>query len=229
MVKTKMTTRIACCVTIALGSVAHAAQQRSTSAAGERGDLDEVRKVSSLIGTDVKNRANTKVADLRDLVLSPDGEILYAILGYGGVGGVGETYTAAPFDALQLRHVNGKWTVGIDRTAEAFKQAPMIQSQNYRELTDQQWVARASRFFRRSVESKVEREGSTTAAHREPKAVEWVLLASKIRSAKLKNTQHEELGKVEDLLLDRMDRVVFAVAGKGGVLGVGQVEMSAWH
>ena len=99
MLNTKMTARIACCMAIAFGSVALAAQQRSTSAAGERGDLDEIRKVSSLIGTDVMNRANTKVADLRDLVLSPDGEFVYAILGYGGVGGVGESYTAAPFEA----------------------------------------------------------------------------------------------------------------------------------
>ena len=121
-----------------------------------------------------------------------------------------------------MRHTDGKWTVGIDRTAEALKQAPTIQSQNYRELTDPQWVARANQFFRRSVESKAEREEGTGAAHREAKAVEWVLLASKIRSAKLKNTQNEELGKVEDLLLDRMNRVVFAVAGKGGVLGVGE-------
>ena len=102
------------------------------------------------------NRANTKVADLRDLVLSPDGEILYAILGYGGVGGVGETDTAAPFDAFQVRHVSRKWTVGIDRTAEAFKQAPTIQSRNYRELTDPQWVARADQFFRPRDESKAD-------------------------------------------------------------------------
>jgi hypothetical protein len=147
--------------------------------------------------------------DVRDLVLSPGGDVQYAILGVGGLGGVGGTYTAAPFDALNVRHTGGKWAVALDRTAEDLKRAPTIRSDNYSELTDPQWVDRAHAFFCPPDAPK-------------SRPVESVLLASKILSAKLKNAQNEDLGKVEDLLLDGKHRVVFAVVGRGGVLGVGE-------
>jgi hypothetical protein len=209
MLDTKTTARIVCCVALALGTVAIAAQQRATPAEGQRGDLDEIRKVSTLIGTNVMNRANNNVvADVRDLVLSPGGDVQFMILGHGGVGGVGETYTAAPSDALEVRQIDGKWAVSLDKTAEDLKKAPTIKSDNYRELTDPQWVDRAHEFF--------------CPRDAKERPVEWVLLASKIRSAKLKNTQNEELGKVEDLLLDRAHQVAFVIVGRGGVLGVGE-------
>jgi hypothetical protein len=207
---------------LALDTAALAAQRRSTPTSGERGDLDEIRGVSALIGTHVMNRANTKVADLRDLVLSPGGDVLYAVLGRGGVGGIGETDTAAPFDALEVRHADGKWAVNLDMTADDLKKAPTIQSKNYRELTDPQWVARIRQFFRPRGESKAQAEEGTGPAQRERRADEWVLLATKIRDARLKNPQNEDLGKVEDLLLDRMHRVAFLIVGRGGVLGVGE-------
>src|SRR5262249_20572552 len=40
--------------------------------------------------------------------------------------------------------------------------------------------------------------------------------------AKVKNARNEDLGKMEDLLLDRTHRVAFAIVGRGGVLGVGE-------
>jgi hypothetical protein len=209
MLNIKRTAKLTCCMAIVLGTVAMAGQQRGTPAGGERGDLDEIRKVSTLIGTNVMDRANAKVADVRDLVLSPEGDALYIVLGHGGVGGVGETYTAAPFDALKVRHADGKWAVDIDRTAEDLKKAPTIQSENYRELTDPQWVDRAHQFF-------------CPAGAPKDRPVEWVLLASKVRSAKVKNARNEDLGKVEDLLLDRTHRAAFAIVGRGGVLGVGE-------
>jgi hypothetical protein len=222
MLDIRMTAKLACCMALALGSAAMAAQQRSTIASEERGDLDEIRKVSTLIGTDVMNRANTKIADLRDLVLSPGGDVLYAVLGHGGVGGIGETQTAAPFDALEVRHANGKWAVNLDMNAEDLKQAPTIQSENYREFTDVQWMSRVHQFFRTRGEPKTRPEAGTTPAQREPRALEWVILATKICASKVKNLQNEDLGKVEDLLLDRMHRVAFLIVGRGGVLGVGE-------
>jgi hypothetical protein len=212
MLNTKMTAKLACCLALALGTAAMAAQQRDTLAGAERGDLDEIRKVSTLIGTHVANRADTKVAAVRDLVLSLKGDPLYVILGYGGVGGVGETYTAAPVAVLEIHHTGGKWAVQLDRTAEDLKKAPTIQSENYRELTDPQWLERSHEVFCPRGAPK-------------DRPVEWVLLASKIRSAKLKNPQNDDLGKVEDLLLDRALRVAFVIAGRGGVLGIGEQYM----
>jgi PRC-barrel domain len=222
MLNTKTTVKLACSIAFALGTVALAAQQKATLAGGERGDLDEIRKVSTLIGTHVMNRANTKIADFRDVVFSPEGAVMYAVLGYGGVVGVGETLTVAPFDALEVRLADGKWAVNLDMTAEDLKKAPTIQSENYRELTDPQWIARVDQFFRPRIESPGKSEPGTVPAQRERRPVERVLLATKLRAAKPKNSQNEELGKLEDLLLDGRNRVVFVILGRGGVLGVGE-------
>jgi hypothetical protein len=200
MLNIHMTARLACFLAIVLGTVAMEAQQRDSPAGGERGDLDEIRKVSTLIGANVMDRTNTKVADVRDLILSPEGDVLYIVLGRGGLGGVGETYTAAPFGALKVGHADGKWAVDIDKTAENLKKAPTIQSENYRELTDPQWVDRAHQFF-------------CPAGAPKDRPVEWVLLASKIRSAKVKNARNEDLGNVEDLLLDGKYRLVSRICG----------------
>jgi hypothetical protein len=219
MPDTQLTAKFACWMVLALGTAAVAAPQSSTAPSAERGNLNHICKVSTLIGAPVNNRANAKVAHIGDLVLSPDGDLLYAILGHGGVGGVGEIYTAVPFNALDVRHADDKWGVNLDMTADDLKKAPTIQSENYRELTDPQWIARIHQFFPHRGESMPRPEKEIGRAPREPRAVDWVLLATKIRESRLKNPQNEDLGKIEDLLLDRMHRVAFLIVGRGGVLG----------
>ena len=126
MLDIRMTVKLACCMVLALGTAAMVAQPRSTPAPEERGDLDAIRKVSTLIGTPVVNRTNSQVGHIRDLVLSPGGDVLYVVLGYGGVAGVGETDTAAPTDALEIRQAGEKWAVLLDMTADDLKKAPAI-------------------------------------------------------------------------------------------------------
>jgi hypothetical protein len=226
MLQTRMPLKLACgmVLALALGTGPVAAQQRSTLAPEERGDLTAIRKVSMLIGTPVMGPAEATVAHIRDLALSPAGEVLYVVLGYGGLAGVGETDTAAPLDALEIRHASdGKWAAHLDMTADDLKKAPTIQSSNYRELADAQWIARVDQFFRPRAEKARPGGEATGPVRQSPRgAVERVLLASKIRSSQLKNPQNEDLGKIEDLLLDQQDRVAFLIVGAGGVLSIGE-------
>jgi PRC-barrel domain len=222
MLNTKSTTKLACCLALALGTASVAAQQTSTAARRNPGDLDQIRKVSRLIGTDVMNHSNTKIGVLRDLAVSPEGAILYAVLSYGGVAGVGETYTAAPFDLMGVRHDSGKWAVKLDMTTDVLKKAPTMHSENCRELGDAQWIARLDEFFKAQGQSPNHGDRKVEPGQRERRTVERTLLATKIRAARLKNSQNEELGNIEDLLLNGMHHVVFVIVGRGGVLGVGE-------
>jgi hypothetical protein len=221
MMTTKMTWALACCAALVLSNGVFA-QQRSTPAPKEHGDLDEIRKISTLIGTPVKNSANHSIAEIKDLVLTPEGALRYAVLSCGGVAGIGQTYTAIPFDCLKVRHDDGKWTAGLDMTADDLKKAPTIHSANYRELTDAKWVDSDDRFFHPGDRSNARPRPEAGDTQGQAHPVKWVLLASKIRSAKLKNKQNQDLGQVEDLLLDRDDSVVFTIIGRGGVLGIGE-------
>ena len=222
MLNARTFTKLGCSIAVVLCTTALTAQQSTTSPREERGDLDAIRKVSTLIGTDVMNSSSSKIAVLRDLAFSPDGAALYVVLGCGGIAGVGETYTAAPLDALGIHNDNGKWAVDLNMTAEDLKKAPAMKSENCRELTDAQWIARCNQFFRARAASQGTAQAGERRSRPEPQEVQRVLLATKVRSAKLKNNQNVDLGKVEDLLLDRNYRVVFAIIGQGGVLGVGE-------
>ena len=143
----KTTAKLACFAVFALVTTA-AAQQPGTQPARKPGDLDAIRKVSTLIGTGVMNHTNTTIATLRDLSLARDGAVQYAILGCGGVAGVGETYTAVPYDLLGVRNDDGKWSVNLDMTTDDLKKAPTIKSENYRELLDPQWIRQVDQFVR---------------------------------------------------------------------------------
>jgi hypothetical protein len=173
MLKTKMTVKLACGIALVLGTAAMAAQQTSTPAPAERGGLGAIRKVSTLIGTPVVGPAESTVAHVRDLALSPAGDVLYVVLGYGGLAGVGETNTAAPLDALEIRHASdGKWgahldyipvpwsnlglstnlesaavTASIEATKAQFEKAPRVKGSDYATLLGPGFADEVRRYF----------------------------------------------------------------------------------
>ncbi|HEX8200603.1 MAG TPA: PRC-barrel domain-containing protein [Isosphaeraceae bacterium] len=212
-----MATTIACSLVLALGSAGVTAQQPSAPGGGARPDLGEIRKVSSLLDVDVLNRANEEIAGIEDLVLSTDGRVLYAVLSRGGVADIGAESTAVPWEVLNVRHVNGKWAVNLDMTEEALEKAPTFQQDDYKELTNPQWVARVHDFYR--PQTAVDGQPG-----REPRAqaLQSVVCAAKIVGANLKNAANEDIGEVKDLLLDRTGRMAFAILGHGGTLGIGE-------
>jgi sporulation protein YlmC with PRC-barrel domain len=47
--------------------------------------------------------------------------------------------------------------------------------------------------------------------------------ASRVIGTDVKNTQGETIGKIEDVILDKLDNaIMFAVVGFGGIMGVGE-------
>lgn len=212
-------TSIACLALLAAGAAGPARAQQTTAERGGRAELDEIRRLSVLRKAEVLNQANEKIAGVTDLMISPDGKIHYAILGVGGLVGIGTKYTAIPWDRLDARHVNGKWAVNLPMTKEALEKAPMFESDNYRELSSPQYVARVREFFAAHGSANARDKDAAATSNDGPTAL---LRASKIVGAKLRNARDESLGSVDDLLLDRSSRVVFAIVGHGGVLGIGE-------
>ena len=78
------------------GTVRHGLRQQAISEGRSHPDLDEIRKVSSLLKTEVLNHANEKIASVSDLIFLPDGKIQYAILGVGGIVGIGGSTPRSP-------------------------------------------------------------------------------------------------------------------------------------
>jgi len=221
MLNRKWIASLACCVLFTwIGQPVAAAPQEGKAEPRPGSNLDAIRKVSQLLGTNVLNKANETIAQVADLALTPEGTVPYAILRHGGVAGVGAKYVAVPWEAMDARHLEGKWAVNLDMPKEALANAPTFQSDNFTELTNPEWVERVGRFFPARAD-RSRQPGREATAHG-PRPVQIVLLASKINDAKLRNNRNEDVGEVEDLLLDRNDRVAYAVIGRGGVLGIGE-------
>lgn len=62
---------------------------------------------STLTGQDVHNMNNENIGEIKDLMIDPNnGEIVYAVLSFGGFMGIGNKLFAIPMEALQFQILN---------------------------------------------------------------------------------------------------------------------------
>jgi sporulation protein YlmC with PRC-barrel domain len=83
--------------------------------------------VNSLLGDEVRNAAGEKLGKIDDLGFDNNGRISTAVIGVGGVLGIGEKYVAVPFGALTVETAGGKTVFKLDTTKEALKAAPQFE------------------------------------------------------------------------------------------------------
>jgi len=72
----------------------------------------------------VYDASNSKVGDVRDVLLSADGKVSAVIVGVGGFLGMGEKDVAVPFDAIKHTTRDGKVYLTMDATKDELKAAP---------------------------------------------------------------------------------------------------------
>jgi sporulation protein YlmC with PRC-barrel domain len=83
------------------------ARAPSSSAMGQMGaggqDV-QMRRVTHLTGLEVKNTEGQDLGDLEGFAINtPDGRVMYSILSFGGVAGIGEKYAAVPANAVRIQ------------------------------------------------------------------------------------------------------------------------------
>jgi len=72
----------------------------------------------------VYDASNSKIGDVRDILLSSDGKVSAVIVGVGGFLGMGEKDVAVPFDAIKHTTRDGKVYLTMDATKDQLKAAP---------------------------------------------------------------------------------------------------------
>lgn len=92
-----------------LAGVSYAQEQAAPSDAQEAAtdqmqpvELGSNYQTKDLIGMDVKNDQGDSLGEINNLVIDPSGKVTYAILGTGGIAGLGEKTYAVPWDRIQL-------------------------------------------------------------------------------------------------------------------------------
>jgi hypothetical protein len=92
-------------------------------------DLMTVVPSSSLTVTDwykqsVYDRSNSKIGDISDVLVGPNGQIDAAIIGVGGFLGAGEKQVAVSFSSIKRAMKDDKVYLTLDTTKDALKNAP---------------------------------------------------------------------------------------------------------
>jgi sporulation protein YlmC with PRC-barrel domain len=83
----------------------------------------EMSRASKIIGTDVKNTKGENLGEIKDVVLNPqDGKVVYAVVSFGGVMGMGNKLFAIPWSVLR-RHENKDYYL-LDMDKDTLKKAP---------------------------------------------------------------------------------------------------------
>jgi sporulation protein YlmC with PRC-barrel domain len=92
-------------------------------------DLMTSVPTSSLTVTDwykqaVYDRSNSKIGDISDVLVGPNGQINALIIGVGGFLGAGEKDVAVSFSSIKQTMKDNKVYLTLDTTKDALKNAP---------------------------------------------------------------------------------------------------------
>ena len=80
--------------------------------------------ISNYYEQDVYDNQNSKIGDVKDVLLDKDGRVSAVIVGVGGVLGLGAKDVAVPFSALKLAEKDGDRYLVMNTTKEALEKAP---------------------------------------------------------------------------------------------------------
>lgn len=78
--------------------------------------MQQVSRASKIIGSVVKNPTGDKLGDIVDLVLNPDnGQVVYAVVSFGGIIGRGDKLFAIPLQALRWTADKNYYLLNMDK------------------------------------------------------------------------------------------------------------------
>jgi sporulation protein YlmC with PRC-barrel domain len=103
-------------------------------------------KSTEAIGMDVHNTQNDNLGDINDLVIDVNrAQVVYTVLGFGGVLGVGEKLFAVPWQSLKLDRADKKFVLNVDK--DKLKNAPGFDRDKWPDMTDTNWSQNIYAFY----------------------------------------------------------------------------------
>lgn len=153
--------------------------------------LNNVERADQLIGQPVLTADHLHTGKIDDFVVDQDsGRILYAIVGIGGVLGVGETRVAVP-PGLFISAKKGTVQVNVDKNK--LTSAPQIPSDIEKRPTAD-FLSQDYGYFGQSASW----QGPSTAAA----SFNSARTTSELQGMTVQNNAHQDIGKVENVVLD---------------------------
>ncbi len=114
-------------------------QSHTQASTGMPGEV----RFSKLKGIDVKSNSGEDLGKVEDLVIDPRGKIQFAVLGSGGLLGIGEKRIPVPWQAVSVQSEK-QLTMNIDK--EKLKSAPTLK-RDFSDLNNPDYVVTIYRFY----------------------------------------------------------------------------------
>lgn len=151
-------------------------------------------RVSQLIGANVRNAQGDNLGDIQELMIDMhSGQVRYAVLSFGGVLGMGDKLFAYPISAFGVDRGSGTWVLNLPR--ERLSESPGFDRDRYPQLGDRSWWQRIDQAFRNGNE-------------RPAAEVQRLVRASKLIDQDIELANGDDVGEVEDLVMNMQDREV---------------------
>ena len=123
----------------------------AAATAGEHVKTDGVLRLfraSKIMDLKVENTAGENLGEVEDLAIEGEhGRVLYAVLSYGGVLGVGEKLFAVPIEAFEVKN-DGKGLV-LDVDKEKLKNAPGFDKKDWPDMANPRWTTEIYKYYNR--------------------------------------------------------------------------------
>ncbi|WP_347988370.1 PRC-barrel domain-containing protein [Methylomonas sp. AM2-LC] len=97
--------------------------------------MQQVSRASKITGAKVKNTTGDSLGDIKDLVIDPaNGQVVYAVVSFGGLMGMGDKLFAIPWRALHWTSPKDYYILDLDKAT--LKNAPGFDKRHWPENSE---------------------------------------------------------------------------------------------
>lgn len=114
-------------------------------------------RASQVLGKSLRGDNDETLGEVADLIIGPEGEITFALVGRGGVLGLGESYTAVPWSAVSRDVQKGDLLASISK--ERFDQAPTFSGDEIEKIARADFEAKVYGYYGEARHPEKEHKG----------------------------------------------------------------------
>ncbi|HWQ19320.1 MAG TPA: PRC-barrel domain-containing protein [Methanotrichaceae archaeon] len=173
--------------------------------------IHRLLSASTLKGDKVRNPQGEDLGKIEDFMIDrASGCMPYAALSFGGVAGLGDKLFAVPWKAMALDRDRHEFVLNMSK--DVLKNAPGFDKSSWPSTSEGRWTDDIRTFY-----------GVTSEKAGTPAATTQRLLSEdKLKGSKVRNAQGDDLGKIEEFMIDlNTGCIAYAVLSFGGFLGMG--------
>lgn len=100
-------------------------------------------RASHWIGMKVQNQQGENLGQIEDMVLNSKGQVDFVIVSHGGTLGIGEKYTAVPYNAFSRKGDAMSLNISKEKMAEA----PNFEKNSWPDMTNRKWSEDVYRYY----------------------------------------------------------------------------------